>query len=316
MRIEQLLAFKTVADEKSYTRAAEREFLTQPAIYSQVRQLEAECGAKLFYTLGKQVLLTEAGRDLYQLAEDVERAHATYNARFEQRRLKSNHVVRIGAHAFFGVIRDAARRFAAADPAGTVELNTMRPAEAADAIRGGRVDFGFFGDGYSKDGLTFEQCAQNRIVCVAPASHPMVGRRLTFAEFAAEPIVSYAKGPGSARAAIDAWLVENEERATYIAQADGSIGVKTLAVALGVGAMVVRASVQDEVSNGTLAILDVQDFTPSYPLYMIYDTEDELGPAARAFRTHVLEIWAEHQARAALLPPRVRTAVERAPVYC
>ena len=196
MRIEQLLAFKTVADEKSYTRAAEREFLTQPAIYSQVRQLETECGAKLFYTLGKQVHLTEAGRDLYLLAADVERAHGTYSTRFERRRFQSNHVVRIGAHAFYGVIRDAARRFSAGDPAGTVELNTMRPPEATDAIRGGRVDFGFFGDGYSKDGLTYEQCAQNRIVCVAPAAHPLVGRQLTFAEFAAEPIVSYAIGAG------------------------------------------------------------------------------------------------------------------------
>lgn len=71
MKVDQLLSFRCVADERSYTRAAERLFLTQPAVYSQVRQLEVECGAKLFYVHGKEVLLTPAGRELYTFASTV-----------------------------------------------------------------------------------------------------------------------------------------------------------------------------------------------------------------------------------------------------
>lgn len=297
MRIEQLLAFKTVADQRSYTRAAEKEYLTQPAIYSQVRQLESECGAKLFYLAGKQVLLTEAGQDLYALAEAVESAHAGFVSRVEQRRRDSAHVVRIGANGFFGSIRDAASRYRTADPGGTVELHTMRPAAAVDAIRAGRIDFGFFGDGFSKEGLTFEQCAVNRIVCAVPAGHALAGRRVTFDEFASAPIVGYARGPGSARAAIERWLADHELKVSYAAQADSSVAVKTLSLALGVAAMVVASSIDEELASGAMALVHVEGFFPSYPLYLVYDTFDGLGPAALDFRQHVLDLWGDGRLR-------------------
>lgn len=309
MRIEQLLAFKSVADERSYTRAAEKEFLTQPAIYSQVRQLETECGAKLFYTAGKQVLLTEAGQDLYQLAEEVDRSHAAFAARIEQRRRDSAHVVRVGAHAFFGVIRAAARRFSAADPDGTVEFHSMRPAGAIEAIRAGRVDFGFFGPGFSKDGLESELCAVNRIVCAAPIGHPLAGRRVSFDEFAASPIVGYAKGPGSARAAIDGWLREREVTVQYAAQADSSVAVKTLCLALGMPAFVVAASIEEDLEIGTIAIVDVAGFAPSYPLYVVHDGLEHLGAAALTFRRYLLGLRDEAERNDG--PPAV---VRREPV--
>ena len=85
----------------------------------------------------------------------------------------------------------------------------------------------------------------------------MAGKRLTFAQFAASPIVSYSSGLGSARAAIDTWLQENGQRKTHVARSDGSFGVKTLALAPNVAAMVVAAAVEDEVRSGTLEFLDI-----------------------------------------------------------
>lgn len=66
LSLRQLRVFEAVARHNSYTRAAARLHLSQPAASMQVRQLEDEIGLPLFERLGKQVVLTEAGREVFQ----------------------------------------------------------------------------------------------------------------------------------------------------------------------------------------------------------------------------------------------------------
>ena len=58
MKIEQLMSFHQVAATGSFTRAARKLFLTQPAISQQVRTLEHTLGAILFDRTGKKAVLT------------------------------------------------------------------------------------------------------------------------------------------------------------------------------------------------------------------------------------------------------------------
>ena len=62
MDSEKLNAFRTVAREKSFSRAAEKLYRTQPAVSQAIRSLETELGERLFHRLGKTVELTQAGR--------------------------------------------------------------------------------------------------------------------------------------------------------------------------------------------------------------------------------------------------------------
>ncbi|MEO6396999.1 MAG: LysR family transcriptional regulator [Tepidiformaceae bacterium] len=156
MRIEQLLTFKRVADERSYTRAAEKEFLTQPSVYSQVRQMETECGAKLFYVAGKEVLLTAAGKDLYRLADTVAGAYQEFLSGSRNRADARMHAVRIAALSYFGVLAEATEQLRNEDPQCVVNFESLHPTEATDMIRAGAVDFGFFGDSYVLEGLVKE----------------------------------------------------------------------------------------------------------------------------------------------------------------
>jgi len=68
-RIETFLA---VWKEKSYTRAAEKLFVTQPAVSQHIRHLEERLGAPLFRSAGRQLFLTEAGTILYRYAASVQ----------------------------------------------------------------------------------------------------------------------------------------------------------------------------------------------------------------------------------------------------
>lgn len=74
MDFYQLSYFREVAETGSVSRAAERLFITQPAVSKQIKALEDELGERLFDRLGKKVFLTRAGEVLYAHAERILRS--------------------------------------------------------------------------------------------------------------------------------------------------------------------------------------------------------------------------------------------------
>lgn len=79
--IRQIEAFLKVAEFGSFTRAAERLHVAQPALSQHVRDLEGELGIRLFDRTTRRVELTEGGREFRNTAakivEDLERATPT-----------------------------------------------------------------------------------------------------------------------------------------------------------------------------------------------------------------------------------------------
>lgn len=282
MRLDQLLNFKRVADERSYTRAAEKCFLTQPAIYNQIRQLEIECRAKLFYVSGKEVLLTAEGKDLYLFAKEVGSAQEKYSLQQRIREERRANRVRIGALAYFGIISDATEQLQAEDPSITVDLHSCRPDEAIELIRAEEIDFGLCGPAFITEDLVFEHCTDYDLTLVAPSDHPLAGRQIEVQDLAEFPVVGFSVG--SVRVALEEWLSQVPGRMVrYAAQGDTSLAVKTLAQAMGVPAFMVRQAVAEEIRRGHLAEVQIRGFDASYPVYLIYLEEAGLGEAAARF---------------------------------
>src|SRR5580658_5361331 len=71
MQLHELEAFEAVAANRSFTRAAEALFLTQPAVTRQIASLERELKTRLFDRLGKVVALTTAGEALHRYASEI-----------------------------------------------------------------------------------------------------------------------------------------------------------------------------------------------------------------------------------------------------
>ena len=101
MEIDNLEAFLKVSETDSFSQAADRMHLTQPAISKRVTQLEKQLGALLFDRIGRSVHLTEAGNSLayranliLQQVEDTERAIRNLNGEVGgQLSLATNHPV-------------------------------------------------------------------------------------------------------------------------------------------------------------------------------------------------------------------------------
>ena len=89
MQLEHLKTFHHVALEKSFSKAAKKLFLTQPAITRQIQGLEHDLKVKLFDRTKRQIELTEQGnilfsytRELFALFGDIENASLSRNIFF------------------------------------------------------------------------------------------------------------------------------------------------------------------------------------------------------------------------------------------
>ncbi len=69
--LQQLRLFEAVARNRSFTQAANEVHLSQPAVSIQVKRLEGNIGEPLLEQMGKKIYLTEVGKQLYAMCDDV-----------------------------------------------------------------------------------------------------------------------------------------------------------------------------------------------------------------------------------------------------
>lgn len=137
-----LQAFVTVARTRSFSRAAEELFLTQPAISKRVAVLEAELDTRLFDRIGRQVILTEAGEALLPRAhkvilelEDSRRAIANLSGAVSGT-LSMGTSHHIGLHRLPPVLRRYHRTY----PQAALDLHFMDSEQACAAVLRGDLE--------------------------------------------------------------------------------------------------------------------------------------------------------------------------------
>ncbi|HBK49428.1 MAG TPA: LysR family transcriptional regulator, partial [Pseudomonas sp.] len=136
MDLANLSAFIAIAETGSFSGAAERLFLTQPAISKRIAGLEQQLDVRLFDRLGREVTLTEAGRALlpraYQILnvlDDTRRALTNLTGAVSGRlTLATSH--HIGLHRLPPLLRVFTRQY----PAVALDIQFMDSEQAYDEI--------------------------------------------------------------------------------------------------------------------------------------------------------------------------------------
>jgi DNA-binding transcriptional LysR family regulator len=142
MDIAALQSFLAVAETGSFSRAAERVFLTQPAVSKRIASLESQLGTRLFDRIGKRAQLTPAGTALYERArrvlrelDDVKRSIADLSGTIAgELRLATSH--HIGLHR----LPEPLKRFHAAYPQVRLDLRFMDSEQACNEVARGEIE--------------------------------------------------------------------------------------------------------------------------------------------------------------------------------
>jgi DNA-binding transcriptional LysR family regulator len=98
MELHALKVFQTVAAEKSFSRAAEKLLRTQPAVSLAVQRLETELGERLIDRSGKELILTDAGKIVFDYSRRFENLQTEMGHALAEMRDNSSGVLIVGAN--------------------------------------------------------------------------------------------------------------------------------------------------------------------------------------------------------------------------
>lgn len=144
MELRHLRYFVAVADERNFTRAAERLNIAQPPLSRQIQQLEEELGVVLIEKGSRPVRLTEAGKFFHAHAQELLEQTANLKA-MTQRVGKIDRKFAIGfvASTLYGLLPEIVRRFRARYQTLDISFHELATIEQIEALKDGRIDVGF-----------------------------------------------------------------------------------------------------------------------------------------------------------------------------
>ncbi|MBT8148254.1 MAG: LysR family transcriptional regulator [Gammaproteobacteria bacterium] len=176
MDTQNLKAFIAVAESGSFSAAAERLHLSQPAISKRINLLEQQLDTSLFDRIGRQVSLTEAGRTLLPMAQDI--GLAMRNARQQIMDLKStvSGELRLVTSHHIGLHRLPAilRKFASGYPEVELDIQFKDSEQACLGVLAGEFDLGIVTRSPRIDArISHQSVWLDRLVFVAATDHPL-----------------------------------------------------------------------------------------------------------------------------------------------
>lgn len=254
MELQQLRGFYEVAREGSFTRAADRLFLTQPAVSQQVRALEEEVGHTLLLRGRKGVRLTEAGEALFRRARSVlaELESARQELEAVGQEVRGRVVTATSDTNCTYVLPPMLRRFRERYPLVEVDIRNKMSSEVGQLVLGDDIDFGLATLPIRDRGLATEPLFVRGDAWICPPDHPLARHKsVQPATAASHPLLVLDRGSQS-RALLDE-VLRRAGVTPAIAMELGSIEIIKRFVEIGFGvALVPEVSVVAEVGEGRL----------------------------------------------------------------
>src|SRR5919205_883766 len=191
MDTRQLAAFCAVVERRSFSQAAERLGVTQPAVSLQVRALEKRLGTQLLDRSGRRVEPTEAGLRLYRGAQrllGLEEQIIADVAGDGEGTLTGT--LEIGASTGPGgiVLAQLLCEFQATNVALHVALSVFDTQTVVELVADRELELGVVGAGRRHRGVVFEPFFHDQVVLAVPRGHRFAGRTVTLEELKEEPL--------------------------------------------------------------------------------------------------------------------------------
>ena len=284
MDINQLEVVVAVAQEKSFSRAAETLHRTQPAVSQAIRRLETELGEPLFDRSSKDGTLTAAGRVLFDFAQQM--LNLRHHAHAALKELKDLHrgKLTLSANEYTVMyLLPLMPVFRARHPHIKIEVKRSLASRIASEILGRESEIGIVSFKPNDPTVAAVPVLMDELALIVPPDHPLAARTIvSVRELGAESFIAHnVPSPYRER------VVRTFEK--YKTPLNISMELPTLEaikrfVEQGMGvALVPRLTAQSEIARGQLAALTVREMKLERRLHLVYRKGATLSHAARAF---------------------------------
>ena len=284
MELHQLQGFYEVAREGSFTRAADKLYLTQPAISLQLKGLEEELGETLFERRRRNARLTPAGEILFRRAKAVfdELAAARDEIGGLRQVLRGRLVIGTSDTNCSYVLPPVLRGFRDRYPEVEIDIRNKMSSEVGRMVLGDEVDLGLATLPVRHRSLVNEVLFARRDVLICRPDHELAGKRsTTLKRVAAQPLLALEQGSTTRKLMDEMFLRAGLD--AEVAMNLGSIEVLKRFVEIGLGlALVPEVAVGAETAAGRLAAVPVAGL-PARDIGLVEHKGRRRSPAAAAF---------------------------------
>jgi DNA-binding transcriptional LysR family regulator len=287
MDTRQLAAFCAVVEKSSFSQAAEKLGVTQPAVSLQVRALEERLGQTLLDRSGRRVEPTEAGLRLYRSAQ---RMLALEEQLYDEVADESGGLqgtLAIGASTGPGahLVPLLLCEFQRAHPELHVALSIWDTQTVSEKVAQRELELGVVGALRRNRSLEFEPLVRDEIVLAVPPGHRAAGGTVSVDELREETVIAMQEGAG-VRQVVDEELRRAGLRVREL-EPRLELGLQESvksAVAAGFGVTFIsRTAIEGELAAGTLAMARVESLDPARQIYLVRAKGRPPTRAAAAF---------------------------------
>ena len=301
--LRHLVALKTIADEGSFGKAAERLGYTQSAVSQQIAALERIVGLRLIERPGgpRPISLTEAGRILLRHADAIQARLLAAKADMNALEAGDAGRLRVGTFQSVGtkIIPTLLRRFGESHPGVEVVLRESQDeSELLQMIERGELDLTFWTLPVSVGGpYETVELLSDPYVLLVPAGSPLaaLSRTPTLKEIVLQPLIGFNKC--NAMEQVEAQLSAAGRAPNYVIRSDNNGTVQGL-VGAGVGVSVSPRLTVDE-DDPSIDIIDLQGRIPPRVIGLVWHRDRHQSPASAAFVDSAISVCRELSAEPA-----------------
>jgi DNA-binding transcriptional LysR family regulator len=284
MDFDQLHTFLEIVRLKSFSKAAQTCYRTQPAISAQVRQLEQELRTELFERFGSRISLTTAGRIFAEYAEqmrDLKRRAQDAIAELEINP-RGELVIAANEATCIYVLPNVFSQFKKQFPAVQLQVDRSVASRVVEAVMENSADFGLTQLPVEEKRLQVVPVHYDEIRLIVPARHPLAERKLVTPEDLLEDPLLLPK-QGKTRARLNEWLELVSDQIQVSMELDSTEMMKRFVIAgLGLSFLAV-SNCREEVAAGKLRALPLAPEPMMRRLGLIYRKDKALSKAALGF---------------------------------
>ncbi len=288
--LQQLRLFEAVARHRSYTRAAEELHLSQPAVHIQVKRLEANMGLPLIEQVGKKLLLTRAGDEVYETALSVMTRLKTLSSTLTD--MTGNvagplKIAVVTTAKFF--IPQFLGRFLREYPQVHPQLTVTNRARIVERLLNNQDDFVVMGQIPDNLSLTVQPFKENHLVVAAHPGHPLAKEKnISIERMASERFLLREAGSGTRAATERLFAKHGCTLQPYMELGSGEAIKQAIMANIGVS-VVSLGSLGMELESKRVALLDVEEFPMIKMWHAVHLENKQLGLTARVFLDFLMQ---------------------------
>jgi DNA-binding transcriptional LysR family regulator len=284
-----LETFCRVAGLKSFSKAADDLFLTQPTVSGHILSLEQSLSLRLFDRTSREARLTKAGEVFLEYALKIlSFRKELLNALSEfSRGIRGE--LSLGASTIPGeyLLPKLMGDFKKEHPHFIIALKIADTKEIIQYVLQDNVEFGIIGAKLNHPSLHYEKFGEDEIIVVAPSDHPLTRKkRVDLDELLKEPWIIREEGSGTQMAVEKAIRKKGKSLKQFnLVMETGSTSSVKEGVKAKLGlAFVSEKAIGEEIRQGFLSRIDVEGLEPiSRQIYIVSNRRRTLSPMATEF---------------------------------